>query len=163
MVQGLLVFFDDYVLVLFFFFCKFSFFMEEKVWKFINSSIKKSCILDFMLIFLVIDCMDVFLLIIMKMINLLFEFGLFVDDWKCVFVFLFLKKFGLDFLFKNYRFVSNLQYVLKLIEKMVFEQIYIYMMIYLLYFEFQFVYCKNYSMEMVFVRVMNDIFMKMNI
>ena len=68
----------------------------------------------------------------------------------------------LDLLYKNYRPVSNLQYVSKLTEKAVFEQIHTHMTTHSLYHEFQSSYCINHSTEMALVRVTNDILMKMN-
>ena len=111
---------------------------------------------------LVIDCIDVLLPIITKMINLSLESGLFADDWKCALVLPLLKKSGLDLLYKNYRPVSNLQYVSKLTERMVFEQIHTHMMTHSLYREFQSAYHKNHSTETALVRVTNNILMKMN-
>ena len=109
-------------------FSKFSPLTEEKVSKLINSSTKKSYTLDPLPSSLVIDCIDVLLPIITKMINLSLESGLFADDWKCALVLPLLKKPGLDLLYKNYRPVSNLQYVSKLTERMVFDQIHTHMM-----------------------------------
>ena len=86
---------------------------------------------------LVMDCIDVLLPIITKMINLSLESGLFAVDWKCALVLPLLKKPGLDFLYKNYRPASNLQYVSKLSEKMVFEQIHTHMITHSLYPEFR--------------------------
>ena len=142
---------------------KFSLITEEKVHKLINSSTNKSCTLDPMPTSLVIDCIYVLLPIITKVINLSLGSGLFTDDWKCALVLPLLKKPGLDLLFKNYRPVSNLQYVSKLTERMVFEQIHTHMMTHSLYPEFQSAYRKNHSTETALVRVTNDILMKMNI
>ena len=162
MAQGLPTFPDDHAPVSPPPFSKFSPLTEEKVSKLINSSTKKSCTLDPMPTSLVTDCIDVLLPIITKMINLSLESGLFVDDWKCALVLPLLKKPGLDLLYKNYRPVSNLQYVSKLTEKMVFDQIHTHMMTHSLYPEFQSAYRKNHSTETALVRVTNDILMKMN-
>ena len=128
-----------------------------------SSTAVQSCTLDPMPTSPVIDCIYVLLPIITKMINLSLESGLFTDDWKCALVLPLLKKPGLDLQFKNYRPVSNLQYVSKLTERMVFEQIHTHMMTHSLYPEFQSAYRKNHSTETALVRVTNDILMKMNI
>ena len=86
---------------------------------------------------LVMDYIDVLLQIITKMINLPLESGLFADDWKCALVLPLLKKPGLDLLYKSSTPVSNLQYVSKLTEEMVFEQIHTHMMTHSLYPEFR--------------------------
>ena len=162
MAQGLPTLPDDHAPVSPTPFSKFSPLTEEKVSKLINSSTKKSYTLDPLPSSLVIDCIDVLLPIITKMINLSLESGLFADDWKCALVLPLLKKPGLDLLYKNYRPVSNLQYVSKLTEKMVFDQIHTHMMTHSLYPEFQSAYRKNHSTETALVRVTNDILMKMN-
>ena len=164
MAQGLPAFPDDHAPVSPPSFSKFSPLTEEKVRKLINSSKKKSCTLDPMPTSLVMDYIDLLLPIITKIINLSLESGLFADDWKCALVLPLLKKpgLGLELLYKNYRPVSNLQYVSKLAEKMVFDQIYSHMITHSLYPEFQSAYRKNHSMETALVRVMNDILMKMN-
>ena len=162
MAQGLPSLPDDYSPVSSPPFSKFNRLTEEEVRKLINNSAKKSCSLDPMPTSLVIDCIDALLPIITKMINLSLETGLFADDWKCALVLPLLKKPGLDLLYKNYRPVSNLQYVSKLTEKVVFDQINTHMMTHSLYPEFQSAYRKNHSTETAFVRVTNDILMKMN-
>ena len=124
---------------------KFTPLTEEKVRELINSSAKKTCNLDLMPTSLMIDCIDVLLPIITKMINLSLESGLFADGWKCALVLTLLKKPGLDLLYKNYRPVSNLQYVSKPTEKAVFEQIHTHMATHSLYPEFQSSYRKNHS------------------
>ena len=66
---------------------------------------------------MVISCADVLLPVITKMINLSLNSGEFADDWKCGLINPTLKKPGLDLPNKNYKPVSNLQYVSKLTKK----------------------------------------------
>ena len=65
---------------------------------------------------LVINCIDVLLPVITKIINLFLKSGSFASNWKCALHGYnpLVKKTGLDLVFKNYRPVSNLQYVSKL-------------------------------------------------
>ena len=77
---------------------------------------------------LVINCIDVLLPVITKIINLSLESGSFASNWKCALVNPLLKKTGLDLVFKNYRPVSNVQYVSKLTERAVFNQLHEHMM-----------------------------------
>lgn len=96
---------------------------EGDVRKLIEGFPKKSCILDPMPTSLVINCIDMLLPVITKVINLSLESGAFALNWKCALVNPLLKKTGLDLVFKNYRPVSNLQYVSKLTERAVFNQL----------------------------------------
>ena len=96
---------------------------ESEVSKLIGCSPKNSSMFDLMSTPMVISCTDVLLPAITKMINLSLNYEEFADDWRCGLINPTLKKPGLDLLYKNYRLVSNLQYVSKLTEKVVFNQI----------------------------------------
>ena len=96
---------------------------ECEVRRLIESSAKKTCILDPMSTSLVIGCTQVLLPVLTKIINLSLESGVFADNWKCALVKPLLKKPGLDLVFKNYRPVSNLQYISKPTERAVFNQV----------------------------------------
>ena len=89
---------------------------------------KNSCTLDPMPTSLVINCIDVLLPVITRIINLSLESGSFASNWKSALVNPLLKKTGLDLVFENYRPVSNLQYVSKLTERVVFNQLHEHMM-----------------------------------
>lgn len=82
--------------------------------------VKKLFVFDLIFIFLLVKCIDVFLLVIIKMINILFDSGYFFLVWREVLVLLIFKKVGFDIVFKNYWFVSNFFFILKVIEKVVF-------------------------------------------
>lgn len=63
-------------------FNSFYFLLDSEVLDFMYKLRKKLCLLDLMLIFLVIDCVEVFLFVIKLMINLLLLSGYFLYDWK---------------------------------------------------------------------------------
>ena len=73
-----------------------------------------------------------------------------------------MKKPGLDLLYKNYRPVSNLQYVSKLTEKVVFNQVYDHMASNAIFPALQSSYRQFHSTETAPIKVMNDILLKMN-
>ena len=104
-------------------FGEFKLLTEEDVRKLTMKSTKKLCALDPMPSPLVVDCIDVLLPVLAKMINLSLDTTLFPDDRKEALVMPLLKKYGLDLVFKNYCPVSNLPYVSKLTERSVFEQL----------------------------------------
>ena len=77
---------------------------------------------------LVSGCIDVLLPSITKMINLSLTSGHFPAEWKMALVLPLLKTHGLDPLLKNYRPISNLQFVSKLVERSVFNQLHEYLL-----------------------------------
>ena len=94
---------------------------------------------------LVSKCEDL-LPVLTKIVNSLLQSGCFPEIWKEALVFPLLKKSGLDVIFKNFRPVSNLSFVSKLIERAVFNQI----------------HGRNHSTETALLKVINDILLNMN-
>ena len=74
---------------------------------------------------LVVNCIDSLLPAVTKIINLSLSTGYFPDEWKSAIVDPLLKKPRLDLTFKNYRPVINLQFVSKLMERAVYEQVHL--------------------------------------
>lgn len=104
------------LLVVIFLFMFFKFVFEEDVCVLIIKVFIKCCLLDFILFLVFVQLLDVFIFVIMIMINLFFEIGQFVSDWKEVLLLFVFKKVGLEVVFKNFCFISNFFFVLKLLE-----------------------------------------------
>ena len=82
---------------------------------------------------------------------------MFADLWKVAIIRPLLKKAGLDLIASNYRPVSNLVFLLKLIEKAVLEQFTEYCNVHALLLDYQSAYRVNYSCESSVTCVFNDI------
>ncbi len=95
---------------------------QDEVRKLIMKSKTTSCDLDPIPSDLLKECIDVILPILTKMVNLSLQSGVFPNEWKLALVIPLIKKFGLDTIFKNYRPVSNLPFVSKLVERAAVEQ-----------------------------------------
>ena len=141
---------------------RFSQLSENDVRKLIESSAKKSCKLDPMPTPLVVNCIDSLLPVITNIINLSLSTGFFPDEWKCAIVNPLLKKPGLDLIFKNYRPVSNVQFVSKLTERAVYQQVHLHMETNNIYPLLQSAYRKQHTTETALLKVMNDILLKMS-
>ena len=82
---------------------------------------------------------------------------MFADSWKVAIIRPLLKKAGLDLIASNYRPVSNLVFLSKLIEKAVLEQFTEYCNAHALLPDYQLAYRVNYSCETSVTCVFNDI------
>ena len=127
----------------------------------IQNSALKSCPLDPVPSTLVSKC-EALLPLLTKIVNLSLQSGCFPDLWKEALVFPLLKKPGLDVIFKNFRPVSNLSFVFRLIEKAVFNQIHGHLVGNNLYPVAKSAYRRNHSTETALLKVMNDILLNMN-
>ena len=96
---------------------EFSSVSEDEVRRIILESSNASSKLDTIPTSLVKLCCHELALIIAEIINLPFSEGIVPDHWKIALVLPLLKKFVLDFMFENFRPISNLPFVAKSVEK----------------------------------------------
>ena len=96
---------------------------EAAICKLIKSSANKSCALDPMPTPLVVSCLDVLLPVITTIVNSSLLHGYFSSNWKEAIVTPTLKNPSLTSEFSNLRPISNLQFISKLTERAVFDQL----------------------------------------
>ena len=100
---------------------------EQDIYDLIQKSAKKSCVLDPLPTTLVCDSLDVLLPVITKLVNTSRTTTHFPTEWKQAIVSPLLKKGVQDVTHKNLRPIRNLQFVSKITERAVFDQVYSHM------------------------------------
>ncbi len=130
---------------------------QEEVKKLISTSANKHCELDPIPTWLLKECIDDLLPLITQIINLSLQLGDMPLSLKKAIINPLLKKLGLELIKKNYRPVSNLAFISKLIEKAVASQLIEHLKLNKLYDKFQSAYRTFYSTETALLRVKNDI------
>ena len=111
---------------------------------------------------IVVECLDVLLPALIKIINLSLESGCFPDSWKHANVCPRLKKPKAEANFPNLRPISNLTFVSKLTERAVFNQTHNHLTLNCLYPKVQSSYREFHSTETALLRIKNDILMNIN-
>ena len=84
----------------------------------IKSMVSKSCELDVIPTTLCKDILPHIIDTLVKMINFSLEQEVFAEKWKVAMVIPLLKKLGIELILNNYRPVSNLSFLSKVLEKM---------------------------------------------
>ena len=135
---------------------------EQDIYDLIQKSAKKSCVLDPLPTTSVCDTLDVLLPVITKLVNTSLTTSHFPTEWKQAIVNPLLKKGAKDVTHKNLRPISNLQFVSKITERAVFDQVYSHMTDNELFPVLQSAYRKGHSTETALLRVVNDILSNMN-
>ena len=95
---------------------------QEEVKDIIMNSSNKYCSLDPLPTEILKACIDVLIGPITAIVNKSLSCGEFPSCWKCAIVIPSLKKVGLDLICKNYRPISNLSFVSKIVEKSALPQ-----------------------------------------
>ena len=129
----------------------------DMVAKLIGSSKPTTCDSDPIPTFLVKLHCDIFAPIICRIINISFASGVFHSSWKRAIVKPLLKKPGLEHIKKNYRPVSNLQFVSKVAEKASLVSFNGHMDTHNLLPSYQSAYRAHHSTETLLVKVYNDL------
>ena len=134
---------------------------EEEVKKAIICLPTKSCELDEIPTKHLKQILDRCLGIITMIMNSSLKQGQFASSWKTAVVRPLLKKAGLELVNSNYRPVSNLNFLSKVLEKLVLTQFNKHCVNYVLYPEYQSAYRQFYSCETALLKLMDDILWNM--
>lgn len=139
----------------------FEFVSCEDVINTIKSMPTKTCENDIIPTKLLKQILDKIGSIITSIVNLSLSGGVFAKDWKSAIVRPLLKKKGLDLIPKNYRPVSNLPFISKVVEKCMLHQFTAHCDTNNLLPDYQSAYRKNYSCETALVKLHDDILWSM--
>ena len=129
---------------------------QSEIRKILNK-MSKSCSLDPLPLWLVKECIDDFIPIITKIVNLSLHLGTVPKELKHAVIRPLLKKAGLELNLKNYRPVSNLPYLGKALEAAAIMQFNEHLKINNLTDDRQSAYKKYHSTETLLTKVQNDI------
>ncbi len=136
---------------------------EEEVKKLIKESAPKSCQLDPVPTWLLKECLSSLLPVITRIVNLSLSSSVVPEKLKEALLSPLIKKALMDSeLLKNFRPVSNLAFISKIIEKVVASRTISHMCINKLYEPMQSAYRKYHSTETALLRVQNDILMSVD-
>ena len=132
---------------------------EDQIWTIIHKSPKKSCCLDPLPTWLLIKCKIAITPIIRSTINSSLNLYHAPESFKLAAIMPLLKQVNMEPIIKNYRPVSNLKYISKLIERVVALQLNEHLMKNDILEPMQSAYKTGHSTETALLKVQNDILM----
>lgn len=136
-------------------------FTEKEVKKLMGSMQTKSCESDPLPTKFIKEHIDSFLPILTKFINVSLKNGSFAEDWKLAILRPLLKKAGLELIHSNYRPVSNLAFLSKLVEKAMISRFKEHLDQNNLNSIYQSAYRANHSCETLVLKLVNDLLWKL--
>ena len=136
---------------------------EDEVRRIISNSSKKTCSLDPIPTSLLMNCLDEILPAVTSIINNSLQSGHVPDIYKHAVVTPLIKKQSLDQnILKNYRPISNLSFISKILERIVLSQINEYLQLNSLFPNYQSAYRPSHSTETALLDVTNHIFQSLD-
>ena len=144
-------------------FSRFSRITEDQVERIIRSMPSKCCELDVMPPTILKQIISSIITPITNLINESLENGVFANKWKTAIIKPLLKKAGLVLICKNYRSVSNLSFLSKILEKCALLQFNNHCTVNKLLLDYQSVYRENFSCKTALVKLMDDILWNMEV
>ena len=139
------------------FISKFERVTESEVVKCIRSMASKSCELDAIPTRTLKQVLNSVIEPITRIVNVSLENGIFASKWKTAIVHPILKKASSDLILSNFRPVSNLSFISKVVEKLVLVQFDKNCCTHRLIPDYQSAYRANYSCETALTKIVNDI------
>ena len=136
---------------------------EDEVFSTINALKTKTCETDPIPTNLFKKIVPLIIDIVTKLINKSLTEGAFSKHWKTAIICPLLKKPGTELIASNYRLVSNLPFLSKVVEKIVLTRFNKHCDKYQLMPGYQLAYRKNFSCETAIIKITNDILWSMEL
>ena len=130
---------------------------EEEVRKIIQSMPTKSCETDTLPTKFIKEGLEAILPVLTKLTNMSLEYGVFATAWKTAIIRPLLKKANLELIASNYRPVSNLSFISKVVEKAALLRFNAHCEEHHLMPDYQSAYRANYSCETAVTKLINDL------